>query len=167
MAFDYAANVTTLVDVLKAHNTSTASPDLSGSLSSRIVDANIVASDPDFQIMRGDRYPMLFVRLSDAQEEFAGIGNTGPTGVKKQKVVSYDIFGFYRKQGAGTSREALLDEVYTLARNIEGVLQANTTLRGTAMWCNPRSATFANMPFDDGVWVKTVLVELEAKYFFR
>lgn len=167
MSFEYVTNLTALKDQLLAYNTSTASPDLSADCDLRIREDDVHVGDPTLTHIRNDRYPTVFVRLSNASEEFQSIGTTGARGVKKAKTVTYDIFGFYRRDGAATSYGDLLQDAYRLARNIEGVIQADPTLGGTAMWANPRSTQFANIPFDGGTWVKAVLVEVEARYLFQ
>lgn len=165
--FEYVTQMAALRDLLIAHNTSTASPDLSGDLDSRINDKDIMIGDPQITHIRGDRYPFLFVRLSNAQEEFQSLGTTGARGCKKAKTLNVDIFGFYRRDGAADKYGDLLQDMYRLARNIEGVVQADPTLGGTALWANPRNTTFANLPMDGGTWVKAVLVEVEARYLFQ
>lgn len=165
--FEYVTNLTALRDLLVAHNTPTASPDLSYGLDNRINDRDIAVGDPQISHIRGDRYPFIFMRLSNAQEEFQSLGTTGARGCKKAKTLSVDIFGFYKRDGASAQYGDLLQGMYALARNIEGVIQADPTLSGTAMWANPRNTTFANLPMDGGTWVKAVLVEVEARYLFQ
>lgn len=167
MAFEYVTNLTAIKDLLLEHNTSTASPDLSADCDLRIREDDIHVGDPTLTHIRNDRYPAIFVRLSDAQEDFQSLGTTGARGVKKLKTVTYDIFGFYRRDGATSTYGTLLQDAYRLARNIEGTIQADPTLGGTAMWANPKNTQFANIPFDGGTWVKAVLVEVEAKYLFQ
>ena len=165
--FEYVDNLTALTDLLAEHNTSTASPDLSQDMDVRIHHDDIHVGDPTLTHIRNDRYPTLFVRLADSQEDFQSIGSTGARGVKKLKVVTYDIFGFYRRDGASAQYGELLKDAYNLARNIEGVIQAEPTLGGNALWANPKNTQFANIPFDGGTWVKAVLIEVEAKYLFQ
>lgn len=165
--FEYVEQLVTLKDLLLEHNTCTASPDLSMDMDLRIRKSDIHLGDPTLTHIRNDRYPSIFVRLADAQEEFQSLGTTGARGVKKAKTVTYDIFGFYRKDGASAEYGNLLQDAYRLARNIEGVIQANATLDGSAMWANPKNTQFANIPFDGGTWVKAVLVEVEARYLFQ
>lgn len=167
MSFEYTENLTALKDLLIEHNTSTASPDISADCDLRIREDDIHIGDPTLTHIRNDRYPALFIRLSNAQEEFQSLGFTGARGVKKSKTVTYDIFAFYRRDGASANYGDLLQDAYRLARNIEGVIQADPTLDGTAMWANPKNTQFANIPFDGGTWVKAVLVEVEAKYLFQ
>lgn len=167
MPFEYVTNLTALKDLLIAHNTTTASPDLSADCDLRILEDHIHIGDPTLTHIRNDRYPAIFIRLSNAQEEFQSLGTTGARGVKKAKTVTYDIFAFYRRDGASASYGELLQDAYRLARNIEGVIQAAPTLSGTALWANPKNTQFANIPFDGGTWVKAVLVEVETRYMFQ
>lgn len=170
MPFEYLINVTSVINVLKAHNTTTASPDLSLSLASgRISDDNIQNTDPEIVMTRNDGFPAIFVRISNKDEAFQGVGRTGNTSdrVRKEGKVTYDVIGFVQKESARLSHESLLNDAYILARNIEGVFQKEFDLSGTALWCNPGSTDFYG-PFEvKGSWLKTVLVRLEAKYLFR
>lgn len=95
------------------------------------------------------------------------MGSPGPSGNKKMAEVTYDIFGFYHKDGAYTQHTTVLNEIYRLAGNIEGVFQAEFTLSGTSLFCNPVKTEFFGPFQSNGVWVKGVLVELQAKYLFR
>jgi hypothetical protein len=167
MMFEYVENLTALKDLLIEHNTSTASPDLSADLDLRVRHDDVHIGDPSLTHIRNDRYPALFVRIADAQEEFQSLGTTGARGVKKAKTVVYDVFAFYRRDGAAAEYGELLQDAYRLARNVEGVIQADPTLGGTAMWANPKNTQFANIPFDGGTWVKSVLIEIEARYLFQ
>jgi hypothetical protein len=165
--FDYRTNITAVLNALQDYNTTTASPDLSGSMTARIPDENIVVGDPDVSMLRMDRMPAIFIRLDSGAEEFSEIGPTGPTKAHKFKTVTYSIFAMYAR--AGGSQQNDETSVMNMLRNIEAVFQAEYTLSGTALWCNPKSSVIANVPIDAeaATWVKTVMVELEAKYFFR
>lgn len=167
--FDYVANLDAVINALKNYNTTTASPDLSGSLTTRLVDGNIQKGDPSISAVRQDRLPAVFVRVSNASENFSAIGATGPTKNRKEKNVVYDIFAMYQKEGANQSYSGVLDSIGKLCQNIEAVFQAEFQLSNTALWCQVRTTTIANVPLDaQGVtWVKTAMLELEAKYFFR
>jgi len=72
MAIDYNSKISTLVGLLQAHNTTTASPDLSGSLTTRI--QTITTAEPDVSGQRHGFYPYVSVELSNANEEETQIG---------------------------------------------------------------------------------------------
>lgn len=165
--FGYYSNLTAIINCLKAHNTTTASPDLSASLTSRLSDDNVLADDPEVVEWRADRLPALFVRISNKEEESGGLGNTGANGAQKMATVRYDVIGMYPYEGGSGANQTALNEVYNMARNIEAVFQQEHNLSGTALYCNPGRTNFMN-PFNlNGTWIKTVLVELEASYIFR
>lgn len=165
MPFDYEANVGAIYNALVAYNTNTAVVDLSSGLTTRV--KNIYRNDPAIVGLRGDIYPAVFVRVNKKSEDFAGLGFTGPAGARKTAVVEYDVIGFYRKDGAyGTQAQVLL-ELERLAENIEGVFQQESSLSGTALWCQCKETNFFG-PFQDGeAWIKSVVCNLEAHYQFR
>ncbi len=167
--FNYVDNLTSVVNALKAYNTTTSSPDLSGSLTARLPNDNIMAGDPSVAMIRSDRLPAIFVRIASSQEEFAAIGATGPSGNSKFKTVVYDIFAMHGREGANARHQTAITSVAKMLQNIEAVFQAEYQLSGTAMWCHPRSTAISNVPLDaeGATWIKTAMVELEAKYFFR
>lgn len=167
--FEYVDSLTAIKDLLVEHNTSTASPDLSYGLDTRLNDKDVMVGDPQLTHIRGDRYPFIFLRLSTSQEEFQTIGTSGPRGAKKLKTLNIDIYGFYSRAGASSRFSEALEGAYSFARNIEGVIQANPTLGGDVgcLWANPRNTTFANLPMDGGTWVKAALIEVEAKFLFQ
>jgi hypothetical protein len=167
--FDYNANLSAVKQALVDYNTTTSSPDLSADLATRVRDENIKIGDPDVEMIRADRMPAIFVRVDGSAEEFASIGGTGPTGNRKEKTVKYSVFAMYGRAGGSERHAAAMTSVADLARNIEAVFQKEFQLSSTALWCNPKTTSITNVPIDanGATWIKTVLVELEAKYFFR
>lgn len=165
MPYDYEANITAVYNVLSNANTTTATVDLSSGLTTRV--KNVYKNDPATTSIRQDSYPCVFVRISNKDEEFAGIGATGPNNNKKLATVVFDVIGLYHKDGVITEHSTVLNEVYKLAENIEGVFQQEMTLSNTALWCNPRRSEFFGPFQSQGVFVKGVLIELEGRYLFR
>lgn len=166
---DYNAKMDAVVQALLDYNTTTSSPDLSADLANRVRDENIKIGDPDVEMIRADKMPAIFVRLEKSMENFAAIGATGPTGASKEKIVTFSIFAMYGRAGGSQRHVDAMTSVADLVRNIEAVFQAEYKLSNTAMWCNPKKSTITNVPVDANgtTWIKTALVELEAKYFFR
>ena len=167
MAFDYEANVTAVKNALAGYNTTTSSPDLSSGMTIRVKTVSI--DDPAVVGVKWDDLPAVFVQISGGADEFAGCGPTGPatSNATKFKEVTYDIFGLWGRDGAHSTHKDSLTELYRLAENIEGVLQKEMTLSGTAMYCQPESTSFGSGVNPDGTRVKGVLVALKAKYIFR
>jgi hypothetical protein len=167
MAFNYGNKIDGIVDVLMAHNTVTASPFLSESLTTTIPKHMVLNDDPASRGLRNDEYPCVFVRLATAEEDFGGIGGTGSAGAHKTKSLTFDVLGFYRREGVEQTNEQTMNECYKLAENIEAVLRAEYTASGTALWIQPRSVDFLG-PFNDGTsWIKVVQMQVEGKYHFR
>lgn len=167
MSFPYNTNLTSVINVLKNHNTTTASPDLSDGLSERINNDDILATDPELVKPRATRLPAVYGLIANKDETSAGIGPTGPSGVKKQALVEYEIYGICRKQGGHSPHSELLTDVYTLAKNIEGVFQAEYKLSNTALWCNPTTTEFSPAVDIGEGFAKAVLIRLEASYLFK
>ena len=168
MSFDYEAKTDAVVNMLKKHNdTTTSGAALSKDMEYKVANTNIEAASPESTQLKAVELPHVFVRVSDATEEFAGVGPTGYAGVKKTKDVLYDVIGFYGKHG-GRRPEADLDrQVYKFARNIEDVFREEYTLSQTAMWCNAEATNFMG-PFNvEGTQVKTAWIRLRARYLFR
>lgn len=167
MSFSYVTNLGKVINALKEHNTTTASPDLSTGLDIRINNDNILKTDPSIEQPRADRFPAIYVLINNKEEIYESLNAPGPTGAFKKAEVNYDIIGIYGKYGGYSPHSELLDDVYTLAGNIEGVFQAEYNLSGTALWCNPVSTEFSTaMDIGEG-FVKAVLVRLTAQYMFR
>lgn len=165
MPFAYQTNTAAVVNALSQYNTTTASPDLSANITTRV--KNVYNDNPQIFGVRFDELPAVFVWADSADEEYGSLGETGPSSNRKYKSATYNILGIYRKDGAHTPHEAALTEIYRLAGNIEGVFQAEHTLSGTALWCNPASTEFLDPGLLGGVWAKGVLIKLEARYLFR
>jgi len=167
MGLDYNANLKAIQDIFIAANTTTATVDLSGGLSTRIDNLNIRVADIDTVSLRAQDFPLLFIRVSDKEESFETLGRTGLSRNTKSAVVRYDLVGMARKDGAHTTNDDLSTEVNQFAQNIEGVMRENDTLSGTALWANTPSTTFTGAFENGGIWIKGVLVNLEAKHFFK
>lgn len=167
--FNYTTNLAAVVQALKDYNTTTAAIDLSAGLTTRIPDDNIMAGDPSVSMIRNDRIPAVFVRINSADENFLSIGPTGPTKNTKEKNVVYDIFAMYAREGVNATFADTLNEIGNMVRNIEAVFQAEFQLSATALWCQARRTSIANVPLDSqgATWIKTAMIELEAKYYFR
>jgi hypothetical protein len=166
MPFNYVANLDAVLNALTGYNTTSAAPDLSMSLTTRVV--TISREDPMLTSVRSDAYPAVFVRIRDGEEEAAGLGVTGPTRAHKKKIVTYDIVALYRRESVANSESDGQAELYSLARNIEGVFQAEQTLSGTALWCHPERTDFTGaIQGKNGVMVNGALITLRAQYHFR
>jgi len=80
----------------------------------------------------------------------------------------YDVFGMYQREGIYSQEQDVLNEIYKLASNIEGVIQSEMTLSNTALWCNIEETDFSPVAVaDDGIFIKSVKVNISAKYLFR
>ena len=166
MPFEYVTNLAQVVTLLKDHNTTTATPDLSVDLTRRIDNDNVREGDPDIESIRARDLPAVWVRIASKAEEPASIGQTGPTRNKKFADVFYEIFGIYLREGLHTQDAAHRTEIYHLARNIEGVFQQEFNLNSTALWAHPDSTEFQTFQ-REGEAVKGVLVNLKARHLFR
>lgn len=167
MAFDYETNITAVKNNLLAHNTTTANPDLSSQLISRV--KNIYVSNPDVVMVRWQELPAIYIRAQTGEEAAAGLGDTGPlsSNVMKFKEVLYEIIGMYPRDGAHTGNAAHETEMYRMAENIEGVFQRQFQLSGTALWCHPERTDFGAFQLGEGLAVSGMVISLRAKYMFR
>lgn len=168
MPFEYVTNLNSVVNALKNYNTTTATPYLSNSLTAAISNDNIVNLDPELVPIRADKLPAIYVRISNKDEAYDGIGPTGSSRAKKRGSVTYNIIGIYPKpQGAVGDPANVLNDIYLMARNVEGVFQQEFDLSDTALWCNPEATDFLG-PFEiEGTWVKVFKMDLKAEYLFR
>lgn len=164
MAFDYEASVNAVSANLLAHNTTTAAPDVSSGLTTRV--RTVRVCDPEVAAIKFAELPAVFVRVVDGNEEPASLGGTGPTGVQKFKDVVFEVVAMYHRDGAHTDHPDHLLESYRLAENIEGVFQAEYRLSNTALWCHPENTTFGGFNFGN-VRVRASVTRLRAKYMFR
>lgn len=165
MPFNYGDNIQAVLNCLNDHNTTTATPYLSLSLTSKVV--TIDDGDPGVSSLRADDYPAIFVRVKNASEEYGELGPTGPARGKKMKNVIYEIIALYQREGKISPHDAQKRELYTLARNIEGVFQQEYTLSGTSLFCNAGDTDFVGPIQGEGVMVLGAMVTLTAKYQFR
>lgn len=167
MALDYKDKISALKAIFVAANTTTATVDLSSSLTSRILDASIFSDDIETKSIKAHEFPCVFIRVTDKEEDFATLGATGNSNNYKQADITYQIVGMYRKDGAWSDNATLFDEVYKLASNIESVLRNDITLGGSALWAQPESTSFSSPMENNGIWIKGVEITLKAKYHFR
>lgn len=160
MAFDYVTKITTLVNLLKAHNTTTASPDLSSSLTTRI--QTITTAEPDATGQRHGFYPYVSVELISAEEEETQIGSF--TNRRKIKTATYNIWGFYKKEGISKSQSQQLTDFYQMANNVEAVLKRESDLSGTALHVDVVSTDFTERREND--FIKVLKVVTSVKYIY-
>ena len=165
MPFDYEANVTAVRSTLRTYNTTTSSPDLSSGMTTRV--RTIEIDDPDRIAIRINDLPAVYVRVQAAEEDAAGLGSTGPTGVRKQKNVTYELVGIYHRDGAHSLEAPHLVEVYRFAENLEGVFQAEFRISNTALWCHPKITNFGAIELESGDRIKSFVTTIEARYLFR
>lgn len=167
MPFDYEANVAAVRSAMLTRNTTTANPDLSSGLTTRV--RNIFISNPDVNLIRWNDLPAIYVRVQVGNEEPSGLGATGPqsTNAPKFKEVAYELIGLYARDGARTEQDDHETQIYRLAENLEGVFQREFTLSGTALWCHPERTDFGAFQAGEGLRVRGIVTTLRAKYFFR
>ena len=167
MAFNYTTNLNSVVNALKDYNTTLSSPDLSGSLNTRVDNQNIFASDPMKYPPRVDRLPSIYVLIDNKEEDYTTLGQTGNNNAVKEAIVTYNIVAVLGKRGGWEEHEDLLTESYQFASNIEAVFQKEYDLSNTALWCNPQTTEFINaIELGDG-FAKAVGIKLIAHYHFR
>ena len=168
MPFDYAARVANVNNALTDHNTTTAAPDLSADMTTRV--RNIFTDDPDVTGVKLNELPAVFIRISDSVEDNESIGPRGGTAagrVNINKEVTYHLIGLYHKDGLRTSHASLMTELYRFAENVEGVLQTEHKLSNTAQWIVPETTEFLTAVGGDGTRISGFQVTAVAKYLFR
>lgn len=160
MAIDYVSKISTFVDLLKAHNTTTASPDLSSSLTTRI--QTITTAEPEVTGSRHGFFPLLNVELANATEEETQIGDF--SGRRKIKDVTYNVWGFYKKEGISKNQSQQLTDFYQMASNIEAVIKKESTLSGTALHVGVVSTDFTERRENN--MIKVLKIETTVRYFY-
>jgi len=169
--FDYSGEATRIKEIVLSYNTDTAAPYLSQDLTTKVKD--VVVDDPERIAIYKNRTPILFIRARLAEEDFSSIGNLGPTGQnsKKEKMVTWELFGLYMKDGFRQSNDSHLNSIQDFARNLEAVFQKDPRLTGTStsatcLWVNPKRTDFGDV-IVDGNYIKGFRMDLEGVYRFR
>lgn len=160
MAIDYVNKITTFVDLLRSHNTTTATPDLSSSLTTRI--QTITVAEPDVVGSRHGFYPQIMVELGNANENETQIGDF--SGRRKIKDVTYNVWGFYKKEGMSKNQSQQLTDFYQMASNIEAVIKRESTLSGTALHVGVVSTDFTERRENN--LIKVLRIETSVRYFY-
>jgi hypothetical protein len=160
MAIDYVSKINTFIQLLSAHNTTTATPDLSASLTTRI--QTITAAEPDLIGSRHGFFPLIMVELANANEEETQIGDF--TNRRKIKDVTFNVWGFYKKEGISKNHSQQLTDFYQMASNIESVLKRESSLSGTALLVSPVSTSFTERRENN--LIKVLKIETSVRYFY-
>jgi len=160
VAIDYVNKITTFVDLLRSHNTTTATPDLSSSLTTRI--QTITVAEPDVVGSRHGFYPQIMVELGNANENETQIGDF--SGRRKIKDVTYNVWGFYKKEGMSKNQSQQLTDFYQMASNIEAVIKRESTLSGTALHVGVVSTDFTERRENN--LIKVLRIETSVRYFY-
>lgn len=162
--FDYHGEATRIVNILTNANTTTASPYLSQDLSTTV--QVIEVNDPEKIALKWRDLPAIYVRITDAQEEFESLGFTGVAGSKKRKTPTFELFGLYAKEGRSQATSSMLEHVYDMARNVEAVFQSEARLSNAALWVNPARTDFGDV-IVNGEAIKGFRIDLVGTYLFR
>lgn len=160
MGIDYVNKCQTVVDVLRAFNTTTASPDLSSSLTTRI--ASITVAEPGMVGARRGDFPCVFVNIARANEAETQIGDYA--GRRKEKTITYEIWGFYKKEGLSKTQPANLVDMYQMASNIEAVIKRNGTFSSTALHVGGVDTDFKQ--YEENNLIKAIKIETQVRYFY-
>lgn len=161
MAISYTSKLSTLKTVLDTANTTTATPDLSGSLTTRI--RNIYKDDPAIRGLRGDDTPALFISINRAEEDETQMGDF--TNRKKEKLIVYDIHGIYKKESYAEQHSDLLTDFYQMADNVEAVLKKESDLSGTALHVSVVDTEFKGEQ-PENTLLKVFKIGLEVRYIY-
>ena len=167
MSFPYNTLTTAVLNVLKNHNTTTASPDLSAGLNVRVDSDNILLGDIRLIQPRADRLPLICVLVDSKSEEYSGIGATGPSGSKKRATANIQVGVIMGKYGGYEADSTVLADLYKLAANCETAFQAEFTLSNTCLYCNPSSSNFVDVSnYGDG-FARPFMINLTTEHLFR
>ena len=149
MPLQYRDILVTITDLLAAN---TATLDDSVTTSTRL----ITRGDPNNVPVQVTQYPAIFVQLSSKNEDFAQIGQR-----KKDITLNFNVYGLVQ---LSTNSDSSDREIQNFARNIETVLRTanGVVLSNTVLYSNPKSASF-DTAFKDGIWLSSVLIDLECK----
>ncbi len=160
MAIDYVAKINNFIDLLRSHNTTTATPDLSVSLTTRI--QTITAAEPDVSGSRHGFYPQIMVELGRAEEDETQIGDFA--GRRKIKTILYNVWGFYKKEGISKNQSQQLTDFYQMASNLEAVIKRESSFSGTALHVGPVNTDFSERRENNVI--KVLKIETSVKYFY-
>lgn len=150
MALDSRSVLDTLIQLLK-DNTAT----MAGSLTTASSIVTIRPGDARNTPTAIDQYPAILVKLLREEEEFHQIGQRNNTHRLEFALVPLVY--------VGTSQEASDRDAITLTKNVKGVLKANITLSGTALWSLPMSVDY--FPADlDGVYCSASIITFQTNH---
>lgn len=169
--FDYHAEATRIQTIFQNQNTSTAFPWLSQDLSTTV--QTIKIDDPESTSIQTRNLPAIFIRARIAGEEFHAMGSSLPRALRarKEKLMTWEIFGIISKGGWRESNESFLESIHDFARNTEAIFQADPRLTGATesskcLWVNPRRTDFGDVIVDGDI-LKGFRIDLEALYLFK
>ena len=121
---DYLDLNNTIISQLNIYNTTTASYDLSASLTTRIPTDNITSKDLDTYPLKQTQTPYLSVRLTGDTEELVEFGASGGARTK----YDVDISGQIICSTSQLLQDANDDETWRLIRNVKSVIKETVTL---------------------------------------
>jgi hypothetical protein len=161
MSIDYVGKVQKITDILEEHNTTTASPDLSQSMSSRI--KFVYNDDPNMRGTRNDEMPAVFVTINSASESETQMGDYANR--QKEKEVVYNIYGVYNREGFSQESQEALVEYYRMAQNVEAVIKAESIFSTSAIHIDSVNTEFLTVKPENNQ-VKVFVVNMRVRYFY-
>lgn len=160
---DYNRAINAVVEAIHRHNTTTASPDLSYGLSSRV--ETVEANDPGAFYGRSDRLPAVIVNLESKSQSIEQIGVFPTTGTQiRRATVNYEVWGVFQRAAVSTRKEEALADKWRFADNIEAVLAKNFQFSGTALQITAIDADFTPRAENDLTEVFRLRVQVEYMY---
>lgn len=155
---------TQIQSILETANTTTASPDLSSGLDTRV--AKVLRVNPARIPIQATWYPYVtaFVERKDVElDSIAGDQRKARRmGTAEVKLVG----GVWNSTLTDETEDPADNDCEKLMENIEDVLRDNPTLNGAVLWQRPKTVTFHNVSLDEGVHLRVGILSLEAKFYY-
>jgi len=140
MAIDLNGIKSAIQTIFATANTSTASPDLSASLETRVKE--IYTINPELIYIDTSRLPAVTCWVDSKQVDPDTIANNQATA-KRRARVTFKIAGcMFRSLISDYRQDEADDETAILMENIEEVLRNNPTLSNTVSWQFPSSVVY-------------------------
>lgn len=150
--------------VLDAANTTTASYDLSTSLTSRVITVSTIS--PNAYHFTADKLPAVSIWTNSKAISAPGIVKDQITA-KREGLAKFFVAGFvWNSDFMDIYGDSSDDEIETLMENIEEVLRRNTDLSGTVLWNKPTECEYHSLSLSNEQHYKVGILTVECKQLY-
>lgn len=164
MAIDLNGLKTELQTIFNTANTTTASPDLSGGLETRV--QSVLTVNPARIPVQSSWYPFVTIYVDNKSITQEGIVKDQLTA-KRKAVIDVKVIGaIWNSTVVDDQVDPADDDCETLMESVEQILRANPTIGGKATWSMPTQVTYHSAVIEEETHLRAGILNLQTTIYY-